>query len=280
MFLNFLIGGFYSMKNFFKKVIEWVKSHKWQSGAIGLGLVAIIVVAIVVPVSLKNKNAGTVETWQTQPSGGSGNGSGGGSGGGSGDPGGGGSGGGGGGSPSIPKKINVTETKNRDLDLDSVVNNDPFYIEPDDVDDKSDVEYIEFKITQIIDEEVDSNFHWWSFRVKFNDGGYESYEASHFEKDESSETLYYFVPVNAYDSIEEIRIKFTDFDSGNFNAANLCSVRLESLTYYYADSFCFDDREYNLPGEGVELANNSTGVIVEDVDLIASYIDFYFSSML
>lgn len=54
------------IKEFFAKVVAWVKTHKWQSISIGAALVVAIVVAIVVPVTVskgkKNKSGGETNT--------------------------------------------------------------------------------------------------------------------------------------------------------------------------------------------------------------------------
>lgn len=62
------------VKAFFNKVLDWIKSHKWQSATIAGALVAAILIAIVVPTSISKKNASTVQTWESKPSGGSGGG--------------------------------------------------------------------------------------------------------------------------------------------------------------------------------------------------------------
>lgn len=48
------------MKDFFKKVAEWVKTHVWQSAVVALAAVAVIVTAIVVPIAVSNKDNGSV----------------------------------------------------------------------------------------------------------------------------------------------------------------------------------------------------------------------------
>ena len=44
------------MKNFFKKIGTWCKSHVWQSVLICVGIVCVITVAIVLPITLSNKD--------------------------------------------------------------------------------------------------------------------------------------------------------------------------------------------------------------------------------